>query len=98
MVFHKRLTVAGILLVSAVLLYGAARHYSPSLVEFVVKQSIIQKAPDGTDPVYIKSRLHDLLGRIQDPEARLQRLLQISAYLEKTQSLTREQLEKLLTP
>jgi len=96
MTIQKRLIIIGIVLAIAAILYGAGRHYSPSLIQYVVEQSLIQKAPAGTDPTELRGRLHTLVSTIPDRNARMERLLRISEYLEKTQSLSTEDLDRLL--
>ncbi len=86
----------GLLLAIASVSYGAARYYSPFLVAYVVEQTLIQKAPSGTDPVLLKSRLHILLSAAPNKQLKMERLLGISAYLEKVQSLTSAELDNLL--
>jgi len=98
MTVQKRLITACILLAFASFLYGAGRHYSPSLIRYVVEQSLIQKAPSGADPVYIQNRLRAILSKTPDRDAQTQRLLQISEYLERLQFLTPEDLDILMAP
>ncbi len=86
----------GLLLAIASVSYGAAKYYSPSLVAYVVEQTLIQKAPSGTDPVLLKSRLSAFLSAAPDKRLKMERLLGISAYLEKVQSLTPAELDDLL--
>jgi hypothetical protein len=98
MTVQKRLITACTLLAFASILYGAGRQYSPALIRYVVEQSLIQKAPSGADPVYIQNRLRAILSKTPDRNAQTQRLLQISEYLEKVQSLTPEDLDGLMAP
>ncbi len=95
---QKRLTIAGILVIIASSLYGAGRYYSPVLIQYVVEQSLIQKAPAGTDSRYLRERVRALVSAIPDEKAKTRRLLRISEYVEKVQSLTPEDLHKLLDP
>jgi hypothetical protein len=85
-----------ILGILALVSYGTAKYYSPALVLHAVEQSLIHKAPPGTDPTWLRARLHELLSTSPDKSARMQKLLGISAYLEKVQRLTPEQLDELL--
>ena len=98
MAAQKRLIIACALLVFASILYGAGRHYSPSLIRYVVEQSLIQKAPSGANPVCIQTRLRAILSKTPDRDAQTQRLLQISESLEKVQFLTPEDLDSLMAP
>jgi hypothetical protein len=88
--------IAGALFAAALILYGTARYYSPLLVQYVVEQALMQKAPPGTDPDLLKKRLHAFLSEAPDRGARMKRLFRISEYLEKTQTLTPEELDELL--
>ncbi|MBN1568942.1 MAG: hypothetical protein JXA73_13920 [Acidobacteria bacterium] len=98
MTIQKRLIVVGFLLAFAFALYGAAKHYSPSLVQYVVEQSLAQKAPSGTDLIHLHARLNAHLSAAPDPNSRMRLLLRISAYLEKVQILTPEELDEMLAP
>jgi hypothetical protein len=96
MTIQNRLIVMVAVAVISSILYGAARYYSPSLVLHVVEQTLIQKAPAGTNSVWTRERLHDLLAATPDQNARMARLLHISGQLEKIQTLTSQELEGLL--
>jgi len=96
MTIKKRSLTLGLLLAVASVFYGAARYYSPSIVEYVVEQTLIQKAPPGADPVVLNSRLRTLLSAAPSNQAKMERLLRISEYLEKVQSLTPGELEDLM--
>lgn len=98
MAVRTRWIIAAAVLFLASALYGAGRYYSPFLIQYVVEQSLIQRAPAGADPVYLQKRLRAVLSAIPDRGAKMQRLLRISEYLEKTQSLTREDVDKLMAP
>jgi hypothetical protein len=96
MTIRKRSLVIASLFAVALVLYGAAKHYAPSLVLFVVEQSLMQKAPSGINPSSIHERFRARIAAAPDRNTQMQRLLQISQYLEKVQHLTFEQLDKLL--
>ena len=96
MPIRKRAVVIAGIAILALALYGTAKYFSPVLVLHVVEQSLEQKAPSETDPVFIQERLHTLLSTVPDQNAQLEKLLQISAYLEKVQRLTTEELDELL--
>jgi hypothetical protein len=96
MTMRKRSLVIASLFAVALVLYGAAKHYAPSLVLFVVEQSLMQKAPAGIDPSSIHERFHARIAAVPDRNSQMQKLLQISAYLEKVQHLTLKQLDALL--
>ncbi len=80
----------------AAVLYGMANYYSPAIVLHVVEQTLIQKAPQGTDPALVRERLHALLSTIADQKGKMTRLLQISSELEKVQSIDSDELNRLL--
>jgi hypothetical protein len=73
--------------------YLTAKLYSHSLVFYVVEETLIQKAPPGTDPVELRLRLRTRMGKCPDESARLGQLMAIAQTLEKTQRLTPDQLE-----
>jgi hypothetical protein len=94
---NRSLLIASFFAIASVL-YGAAKYYSPSLVLFVVEQSLLQKAPKGIDPASIHERFQACFSAEHDRKSQMQKLLQVSEYLEKTQNLSLEQLDNLLTP
>jgi hypothetical protein len=77
-------------------LYGSAKYYSPTIVFHVVEQTLVQKAPAGTDPVLARERLQAHLAAAPDQNAKMARLLRLSEKLEKIQSLTPAELDSLL--
>lgn len=96
MSFRRRAGIVGLLFVVFLVAYGTARFYSHTLVIYVVEQALIQKAPAGTDPALIRMRFHALLATVPDNNAKLAKVLAMSQYLEKVQTLTSEELEQLL--
>jgi hypothetical protein len=80
----------------ASILYGVAEHYSSSIILYVTEQSLLQKAPAGTDPIQIHEQLSALLSTAPDQKAKMQWLLRISGYLEKVQRLAPDELDRLL--
>jgi hypothetical protein len=98
MTIQKRSLIAGLLLASALILYGAAKYYSPTLIFYVVEQSLIQKAPSGIDSALMHARLSALIAKDPDHKAQMRKLLHISQYLEKVQHLTPGDLDRLLAP
>jgi len=96
MAIKKRSMIVAALGILALASYGIARYYSPALVLHVVEQSLVQKAPPGTDPVLIQKQLHSLLSAAPDQKSEMEKLLHISAYLEKVQRLTPEELDELM--
>ena len=73
--------------------YLTAKLYSYSIVFYVVEETLIQKAPPGTDPVELRLRLRARMEKCPDESARLGWLMAIAQTLEKTQRLTPDQLE-----
>ena len=96
MTIRKRALVVGSLIFIASVFYGAAKYYSPSLVFFVVEQSLIQKVPSGIDRKFLHERLRAHIFAAPDKTSQMQKLLQISENVEKVQYLTLEQLGQLL--
>jgi hypothetical protein len=96
MTIKGRSLVIGSLFVLVSVLYGAARHYSSSLIFYVVEQSLIQKAPPGADTALLQKRFQAQISAIPDKDSQMKKLLRISEYLEKVQHLTLAQLEELL--
>ncbi len=95
MALRYRLMILGLLALITMALYGLGRFYSPSLMTYVVKQTLIEKAPPGTDNAMLKRRFEAVFSH-RPTEDKLQRLLRLSQYLEKVQELTRPELELLL--
>jgi hypothetical protein len=96
MTIQRRLAIVAAMLVFAFILYGAAKYYSPLLVDYVVEQSLLQKAPAGIDPAQLRERLHLYLSTAPDKNRRMELLFFISGYLEKVQHLTPEEVKELL--
>lgn len=84
-----------VFLIFALTTYGIARYYAPSLILHVVEQSLIQKAPANIQTHLVHQRLQALLSEIPDQNARMERLLRLSQYLEKIQHLTAEEWDGL---
>ena len=95
MTFKKRSLVMAAFLAFALTSFGIARHYTPSLIFYVVEQSLIQKAPPGINARAVHQRLDALLSEMRGQNARMETLLRISQYLEKTQHLTAEEWDGL---
>ena len=76
--------------------YATARYYSPSLIFFVVEQTLLQRAPGGTDPRVLRSRLETHLAAYPSQELRLAEMLNLSMRLEKVQALSAEEIDGLL--
>ena len=93
---NGRLLILSVLAAVAVGSYAALRHYSPSLVGYVVEQTLLQKAPPGSDPLAIGRSYQAWLGGFEDPNVRLERLFAMSQQLEKVQKLSDLELNQLL--
>jgi hypothetical protein len=96
MTIQKRSTIIGLLFTLTLILYGTARLYAPALVLYIVEQTLIQKAPPGTDSAVLHARLHECIAEAPDRKARMERLFRISAHLEKVQTVTPQDLDRLL--
>ncbi len=96
MTIRKRSLVVGSLFAIASVLYGAAKYYSPSLVFYVVEQSLMQKTPSAINTSLLHERFRARVFSAPDKDSRMERLLRISESLEKVQYLTFQQLEELL--
>ena len=75
--------------------YAIARHFTPSLIFYVVEQSLIQKAPANVHAEMVRTHLNVILSPLPDQDARMEKLLWISQYLEKVQHLKAEEWEAL---
>jgi hypothetical protein len=96
MTVKKRAIVFISLSIIAAGLYRAAQFYSAPLIYFVVEQSLIQKAPEGTNVLLLKDRFRRHILAMSDKKLQMNGLLRISASLEKAQHLTISQLDELL--
>jgi hypothetical protein len=85
-------------LVAAAVLFGAAygvlRHFSPRLVEYVVEETLVQKAPPGSDPAALRTRFAQRMASLPDAGTRLENLLLLSQSLEKVQVMETAALER----
>jgi hypothetical protein len=97
MPIQKRSIIMALLFALASICYGTARYYSPALAVYVVKQSLIQKAPSTKDSVLLQKRLDAMLSAAPDQKIRMEKLFRIYGYLEKVQRLTPEELDELLS-
>jgi len=96
MALAPRLAVLGGLAALFLVISSAARHYSPRLIGAIVEQALIEKAPAGTEPAWVRSRVAAILAEKGEDAERLDWLLAASQRLEKVQVLTRAELEHLL--
>jgi hypothetical protein len=94
-----RLVILCLVAVLFLATYAVGRYYSPMLVYYVVTEALIEKAPAGTDPAWLRSRISALRPvSSSDNRKRLNRLLVISQRIERVQKLTPSELEDLLGP
>ncbi len=98
MTISKRSIIMLLLLALSLGAYGAARCYSPVIVLYVVEQTLLQKSPAGIPGDRLRERFRALIAATADPAAKMARLLAISERLEKTQTLSVEELDELLAP
>jgi hypothetical protein len=96
MSFRRRAGIAAAMAVLALAAYLPARLHSYSLVVYVVEQTLIQKAPLGSDPSVLRARLQKLLDAIPDRRARLAKAFEISQDMERVQTLTPGELKQIL--
>jgi hypothetical protein len=96
MPIQKRFLFVLALFAFALILYGAGKHYATPLISYVVEQSLVQKAPAGIEPRQLRERLQSFIAAAPDQDIKMERLFLISAYLEKVQHLTSEELDKLI--
>jgi hypothetical protein len=96
MTIQRRAGVMAVLIAVASILYLTARSYSPSLIQYVVEQTLIQKAPQGADPVGIRTHFHALMSSAPNRDDQIRQLIQISEYLERVQTLTPQELDELM--
>jgi hypothetical protein len=96
MKFKLRLMVAGMCACISLAFLVTAKRYSARLIAYVVEEAIIQKLPAGEDPSLMRARFRALISDLPDREARLEKLLTMSQYLEKLQMLDPQELERLL--
>jgi hypothetical protein len=95
-VVNGRLLIMSVLAAVAAGSYGVLRHYSPSLVGYVVEQTLLQKAPDGSNPLEVRRSYQAWLGGFGDGNVRLERLFAMSQQLEKVQKLSDLEMNQLL--
>lgn len=96
MTLKKRLVTASILGCLALCAFSVARHYSVPLISYVVEEALIQKLPAGMDSGKVRSRFQASISELPDRQAKLERLLGMSQYLEKLQTVEYQDLERLL--
>jgi hypothetical protein len=96
MTLRRRLGIAALLALPVLVIYGLGRYYSPDIITLIVEQSLIEKAPPGTNPEVVTARFHRLMAGCATHDAKMQTLLQLSQYLEKVQEISVPELESLL--
>ncbi|MEJ2110959.1 MAG: hypothetical protein P8Z37_13815 [Acidobacteriota bacterium] len=98
MTIRRRSLVVGVIVCFFLILYSTAKLNSQLLIQYVVEQTLIQKAPSGTQPDEIRRRFRKLLASVPNKRERTNLLFQISRDLEKVQELTPEAFDVLLEP
>jgi hypothetical protein len=96
MTVKKRAIIFISLSIIAAGLYRSAQFYSAPLIYFVVEQSLMQKAPEGANVSLLQERFRQHIFAMTDKKLQNDRLLSISASLEKAQHLTIKQMDELL--
>ncbi len=95
--FQRRAAIVGLLAVIGLAVYCAGIVYSQALVVYVVEQSLVEKAPAGTDSALLRARFHAMLASVADKKLKLARVLAMSQDLEKVQTLTPQEVEQMLS-
>lgn len=93
--FKQRISVLGLLVLLFFGIFGIARRFSPSIIAYVVEESLLQKVPDGSSPAVVQKRFEAWLAASRSTD-KLAKLLDLSRYLEKVQRLTPAELDRLL--
>ena len=93
----RRLIVAGLAACLAAVLLVTAKRYSVSLISLVVEEALIQKLPAGSDSEGVRLEFRTVLADLPDRQQKLGKLLYMSQYLEKLQTLDQAELKRLLT-
>ena len=88
----------GMLAAVALGAYGWLRRSSPALVAYVVRETLVQKAPEGTDPPEIRRLFALWLNAPSSETGRVDRLFELSRQLERVQRLSDAELNRLLKP
>jgi hypothetical protein len=96
MTLRRRVGIAVVLAIPTLFAYAAVRYYSTELIGLVVERTLAEKTPPGTDQVTVAARMHAMIAAAPNRQAKLEKLLELSQYLEKRQALTRPELEMLL--
>lgn len=91
----RRIRILCIILVLGVVSYALARSFAPAIIEYVVEETLVQKAPHGVDPAVVRTRLAAALAGRADGNARLESLLEVARSLEKYQRLTPQEFDRL---
>jgi hypothetical protein len=91
----QRMAVLVLLATLFLAAYTAGTRYSPAIVAYVVRQTLIQKAPAGVDPGSVGERFDKLFAPMPS-DAKMEKMLALSSYLEKVQKLSPEELKRLL--
>ncbi len=93
----QRLVVSGLFAAIALSSFAVAKHFSSSMIAYVVEEALVQKLPSGYDPQLARSKFRSVLSELPDRKARVEKLLSMSQYLEKLQVLEPREVDQLLT-
>ncbi len=97
MTLRQRLWVVGVFAALGLSALAVAKHYSSSMIAYVVEEALVQKLPSGSDPQYARLKFQSLMAEMPDRKVRTERLLSMSQYLEKIQILEPQELDRLLS-
>ena len=96
MTLRKRSLILAVVLMLLMAVYGMARYYSEGLIHYVVEHAFLMRASDSMDVNRLRKDFRAHVALFPPGKARLQRLLEISHYLEKFQKLKESDLEHYL--
>jgi hypothetical protein len=96
MAIKQRLIIIGIVASLFLTVLVIAISFSPQLIAHIVEHTLLEKAPEGTDPERLSQRFRDALNRAPDEEAQLQLLLTMASRLEKVPRWSPQELSDLL--
>ena len=92
----QRIRILCLILVLGLISYVLARSCAPAIIEYVVEETLVQKAPHDVDPAVVRARLAAALAARADRDTKLEFLLDVARSLEKYQKLTPQEIDRLL--
>ena len=96
MTLKRRLIVAGLAAGFAGAVLVTAKRSSVSLISYIVEEALVQKLPAGTDPEVVRREYRSMVAALPEGHLKLEKLLSMSQFLEKLQTIERRDLEQLL--